>query len=104
MGLDFISTPRQVENGTLMWHDPETDVKYAIYETGYIRRFFERYNYGYLYSEGATATKWSGYQLNRQRKVNRRNVRELATTPDELLGMLVRAIVSYRKTIARRGY
>ncbi len=38
MGMEFISTPRQVENGTLMFNDPVRNVKYAMYESGYVRR------------------------------------------------------------------
>jgi hypothetical protein len=98
MGLDFISTPRQVENGTLMFADSETDCRYAIYETGYIRRFIKR---GY-YTNQQDSSMWKGYQLNRQHKVDGRTVREPATTPDELLGKLVRAITHYRTEVAQR--
>jgi hypothetical protein len=106
MGLEFISTKRQVENGTLMFNDPQTNVKYAMYESGYVRRLLP------------TRCHWSSsqtiqdqghqmYQLNRVHKVNKTNTYQgktytytmkerIKANPEEQLGILVKSIVNFR--------
>lgn len=39
-GLRFISTPRQLANGNLSFHDPQTDMAWQISSTGYLRKFW----------------------------------------------------------------
>ena len=103
LGLEFISTKRQVENGTLMFNDPETNVKYAMYESGYVRRFIPT---SFHWSPFQTV-KNQMYQLNKTRhgvKTTTYNgkaytchqkIRILAN-PDEQLGIFAKSIVNYR--------
>lgn len=93
LGLQFISTERQVNNGTLMFYDASTDTKYAIYETGYVRRFIRRSFYFNLNQAGF----WNGYQLNPQIKTGIHITRINISNPDRLLGIMVRAVANYRK-------
>ena len=93
LGLVLFSTKRQIENGTLEFYDPQTDVKYAIYESGYIRRFIRKTVRGVAHGWNA----WTGYQLNPQQNAFGRNERILIDNPNEQLGIMVRAIVNYRK-------
>ena len=41
-GLVNITTKRQKTNGTEMYFDPETNVKYGVYESGYVRRILPK--------------------------------------------------------------
>lgn len=66
-GLVFVSTPRQLENGTLMFDDPKIKgVKYSVTANGYARRHVTGKSY------------WSGqdkedsYPLNKKRKPQER--------------------------------
>ena len=38
LNIDCVSTKRQLENGTLMFHDPVLDQTYGLYKTGYVRK------------------------------------------------------------------
>lgn len=99
LGLTFISTPRQVNNGTLMFWDPQTDVKYSLHESGYVRRYIKRSFWGI--GEDGLEVATEGYQLNPTQKVyipNRTSkvaVRQLAT-PYEQLGIFTKAVIAYR--------
>ena len=102
MGLEFISTKRQVENGTLMFNDPQTDVKYAMYESGYIRRLIP---VGYHWSNSQTIDERGHqmYQLNKTRKVPRSgpgwtfsSTERIKANPEEQLGIFVKSIVNFR--------
>ena len=107
MGLEFISTKSQVENGTLMFNDPQTNVKYAMYESGYVRRLLP------------TRCHWSSsqtiqdqghqmYQLNRTHKVTKHwrdhngisrsylMTERIKANPEEQLGIFVKSIVNFR--------
>ena len=95
LGLVLFSTKRQIENGTLEFYDPHTDVKYAIYESGYIRRFIRKSVRGMQLEH--VWNVWTGYQLNPQQNAFGRNERILIDNPNEQLGIMVRAIVNYRK-------
>lgn len=109
MGLKLISTPRQIENGTLMYHDPYTKVIYALYESGYIRRLIPSFGWGTSQTIGGKT--YAGYQLNKtcretiQREYNGRiyefeqKVRILAN-PMEQLGIVVAGIANYRQKYA----
>ena len=45
-GLEFISTPRQIKNGTLMFRDTKLkNIKYSITASGYARRHVPRRSY-----------------------------------------------------------
>ena len=86
MGLEFISTKRQVENGTLMFYDPRSRAKYALYESGYVRRLNP-----------------AMYQLNKTRKVTHQGSKyvyqmteRIKANPEEQLGIFVKSIVNYR--------
>jgi hypothetical protein len=102
MGLEFISTKRQVENGTLMFNDPQTNVKYAMYESGYIRRLIPT---GFRWSSSQTVKEQMHqmYQLNKTHKVTHQGSRytyqmtaRIKANPEEQLGILVKSIVNYR--------
>jgi hypothetical protein len=106
MGLEFISTKRQVENGTLMFNDPQTNVKYAMYESGYIRRLIPT---GFRWSSSQTVKEQMHqmYQLNKTRKdfkttvYNGRTYTHYQTirikaNPEEQLGIFAKSIVNYR--------
>jgi hypothetical protein len=99
LGLSFVSTPRQVNNGTLMFWDPITDVKYSLHESGYIRRWIKASIWGQRGDGLEVATE--GYQLNPTQKVYAPNrtskvtVRQLAT-PYEQLGIFAKAVIAYR--------
>ena len=100
LGLEFISTKRQVENGTLMFNDPETNVKYAMYESGYVRRFIPT---SFHWSPFQTV-KNQMYQLNKTRKVTHQTAKgypcqmteRVKANPEEQLGIFVKSIVNYR--------
>lgn len=92
IGLEFISTKRQVENGTLMFIDPETETQYAMYESGYVRRGVGGcWNH---FRSSSTSIRW--YQLNRTERYHGRTVRMLAG-PYEQLGILAKSVVNWRE-------
>ncbi len=103
LGLEFISTHRQVENGTLMFEDPRTNCRYALYESGYIRRLIKKHEY---LGSGAWSKQstWGMYPLNRRVKEYRTYLNgnthigqpyRLAEN-DEQMAIFVRAITNYR--------
>jgi len=106
MGLEFISTKRQVERGTLMFNDPQTNVKYAMYESGYIRRLVPtRYHWSSSQTIGGSGHQM--YQLNKTRKEFKTTVYNgksythyhtvrLLANPEEQLGILAKSVVNYR--------
>lgn len=102
LGLDFISTKRQVENGSLMFYDDDTDTKYTISESGYVRRYIRG-----TYSFQPT---WRAYQLNptTQSKIpthtykgeqmyRTETIRHMVLDPNAQLGILVKAVINYRE-------
>jgi hypothetical protein len=92
IGLEFISTKRQVENGTLVFNDAKTNTQYAMYESGYVRRGV---NGCWNRFSGSTASlRW--YQLNRTERYHGRTARILAG-PCEQLGILVKSVVNWRE-------
>jgi hypothetical protein len=108
LGLEFISTRRQVENGTLMFNDPQANIKYAMYESGYVRRLIPVGNCPWGNSQTINGRGHAMYQLNKVRKEHKaftnfngeaysyyQNVRILAG-PEEQLGILVKAVVNWR--------
>ena len=103
LGLENITSQRQKANGTLCFHDPETDVDYTMHETGYIRRRWNIRTWGGL---GKSTT----YQLNPQKGVvdqwtNNRTgetAKTVCTSRVALdqwgqLGKLCTSVISYRK-------
>jgi hypothetical protein len=108
LGLEFISSKRQVENGTLMFNDPQSNVKYALYESGYVRRLTPLDNCPWGNSQTINERGHAMYQLNKVRKEWKQvtsytgktysyyqNVRILAN-PEEQLGILVKSVVNWR--------
>lgn len=93
LGLEFISTSRQTNSGTLMFRDPVTNCRYSLHESGYVRRYIKSTPYysGAVYE--------NGYQLNRteltKTKYSTRTYRLLAS-PYEQLGILVKSVINYR--------
>ena len=103
LGLENITSQRQKANGTLCFHDPETDVDYTMHETGYIRR---RWNIRAWNGLGKSTT----YQLNPQKEVvdqwvNKRTGETTQSVYTERvaldqwgqLGKLCTSVISYRK-------
>jgi len=114
MGLFHIGTRRQVENGTLMYLDPRTNCLYALYESGYIRRFtpkqlawgqaFQYNGKGYamyqlnpVYNENRTYTSLDGKQHLYKVKARR------LLSPIEQLGRITIAITNYRIHLLTRS-
>lgn len=106
IGLQFVSTPKQVENGTLMFNDPQTDAYYAIYESGYVRRFIP----SFICEPGAQkidGVMHEMYQLNKVRKTVVRfgdgntydHYKRVLANPDEQLGILAKAVINRRNKI-----
>ena len=106
MGLKLSSTRQQIENGTLVYSDPQTDCLYALYESGYIRRFIPN-PVGWGTSYNRDNTNYKMYQLNPTRigtveheyngriYKNTQKIRILLN-PMEQLGQIVIAIQNYR--------
>ena len=106
LGMKFISTKRQVENGTLMFEDPETDSVYALYESGYIRRFIPL---GWHWGVAQTIKKrnYAMYQLNKVQFAEKTTEyagktythtmkQRIKANPEEQLGIFVKSVVNYR--------
>ena len=101
LGLEFISTKRQVENGTLLFADPQCTnrgIRYALHESGYVRRYVQG---GFYYSPNY----WNHYPLNRRTSWTKQSAhgwkyRQMSSYQkahgDEQLGILVRAVLNYR--------
>ena len=108
MGLEFISTPRQVENGTLMFNDPIGKVKYAMYESGYVRRFIPVGICPWGNSQTIKGRGHQMYQLNRvirnahkssiwkDKVYNYVGAHRVLAGPDEQLGILVKSVANWR--------
>lgn len=107
IGLEFISTKRQVENGTLMFNDPQSNVKYALYESGYVRRLIPIGKTAWGNSQTINSTGHAMYQLNKTRLgykttvykekeyTSYQKIRILAN-PEEQLRILVKSVVNWR--------
>ncbi len=99
MGLEFVSTKRQVENGTLMFYDPKTKTKYAMYESGYVRRLYKTSSWGvktqHVYQLNKTRKDYKTTVFNGKTYTSYQTVRILAN-PEEQLGILVKSVVNFR--------
>jgi len=93
LGLVYAGNPRRVNNGTLFYWDPIGECYYALYESGYCRRFIP-VNGPWGRSEMIYGAAYKGYQLNKT--VKGRWVHRILAGPDEQLGRVTRAIVRYR--------
>ena len=108
LGLEFISTKCQVENGTLMFNDPRTNVKYAMYESGYIRRLVSIGKCHWGNSQTIQGRGHAMYQLNKTHKVTKhwkdhngvshsyQMTERIKANPEEQLGIFVKSIVNFR--------
>lgn len=90
LGVEFISTKRQVENGTLMFNDPKTNVNYAMYESGYVRRLLPA-----MYQLNKTRDGYKTRTYNGKDYTTYQRIRIMAN-PDEQLGIFAKSIVNYR--------
>jgi hypothetical protein len=91
LGLEFISTPRQVQNGTLSFYDPQGKCTYSLYESGYVRRSY--------YNEYALFSHTNVYQLNRTRFTQKswgKSKQRILANPDEQLGIFTRSVINWR--------
>jgi hypothetical protein len=105
LGLEYAGSPARIENGTLLFRDPQTGCLYGFYESGYCRRLIPSFVWGS--SETIGGKNYAGYQLNKTEKQlvqyqhNGRvyeclqKVRILAN-PMEQLGIVTAAIANYR--------
>ena len=107
LGLEFISTRLQVENGTLMFNDPESNVKYALYESGYVRRLVPIGRQPWGNSQTIDSKGHAMYQLNKTHKVTKhwkdhqgftsyQTTERILANPIEQLGILVQSVVNWR--------
>ena len=93
--MEFVSTPAQVERGTLVWRDPHTDIRYAIYASGYVRRMRKS-----LYWPPASRDyreRWVSNKLNREIRLFDSRYTMPIEDPNEALGRIIRAIYRDRK-------
>ncbi len=107
MGLYHVGTKKQVENGTLMYIDPRTDCLYALYESGYCRRFVPT-TMAWGQAQTVNERGYAMYQLNRTYMENYiyqhmdgtvykcRRKRRVLVGPMEQLGIVTAAIANYR--------
>lgn len=95
LGLQSLTTPKQACNGTLMFHDPQTDTKYSIHESGYVRRHIKGTG---LFTQNSE----EGYQLNRVDRIpnkynsNGFSSKRILANPYEQLGILVKSVINFR--------
>lgn len=97
LGLEIRTSPRQANNGTLAFYDPQTQATYTLHETGYVRRAYFKTSWGYDFLQREI------YQLNRTKveKVkyptftSSRTHRILAG-PYEQLGIFAKSVLKYR--------
>jgi hypothetical protein len=100
--LKFCSTRRQVENGTLMFKDRELkNVMYSLHESGYVRRhtlnrwsWVDRYDH-YQLNKTTKAERY--VYINPQKTLTVKDTVRILAGPEEQLGILVKAVVNYRK-------
>jgi hypothetical protein len=102
IGLEFISTKRQVENGSLLFYDPQTGCKYGLYESGYIRRFIRTGTYP-LNSRSPRTVEYRNWRTNTQSTYYNKQAYDFANA-NEQLGIFVRSVFSYRKTLNGFSY
>ena len=106
LDMDFISNKRQIENGTLLFEDPQTGALYGFYESGYIRRFYQTTmrwgaaqtinGIGYaMYQLNPVYTEYCVSEYNAKTYEYTRKRRQLVG-PMEQLGIAVSAITQYR--------
>lgn len=106
LGLEFISTRLQVENGTLMFNDPDSNVKYALYESGYVRRLIGTTG-GWSNSQTIDGCGHQMYQLNKTTYGYKKTTyagktythygkTRLLAQPIEQLGILAQSVVNWR--------
>ena len=110
MDLDFISTKRQVEKGTLMFEDRQTNVKYAMYESGYVRRLVPTGACPWARSQTIKGKGHQMYQLNKtcydfktinyngKTYTSYQKIRILANA-EEQLGIMVKSVSNWRQNI-----
>lgn len=108
LGLGFISSKRQVENGTLMFNDPQSNVKYAMYESGYVRRLVPIGRQPWGNSQTIDSKGHAMYQLNKTHKVTKhwkdhygvsrsyQTTERILANPEEQLGIFAKSIVNWR--------
>lgn len=91
LGLVLISTKRQIENGTLMFYDLESNVKYAMYESGYVRRLDGQTMYQLNKTRmGIKTTTYKGKEYTHYQKIR------ILANPNEQLGIFAKSVVNWR--------
>lgn len=98
LGIDLISTDKQIEKGSLIFHDPIRDCYYGLYESGYVRRHIIT---GWFWgaSQCIDGKNVAGYQLNKTKRylINGRvATTRILANPDEQMAILVRSVLNYR--------
>ena len=97
LGLEICTSPRQANNGTLAFYDPQTKATYTLHETGYVRRAYFKTSWGYDFLHREI------YQLN-QTKVEKvkyptftsSRTHRILAGPYEQLGIFAKAVLKYR--------
>jgi hypothetical protein len=107
MGLLLVSNKRQIENGTLLYVDLETQCLYGFYESGYCRRFVPT-TMAWSQAQIVNGIGYQMYQLNRTYMENYiyqhmdgtvykcRRKRRVLVGPMEQIGIVTAAIANYR--------
>lgn len=84
------TTPTQKKNGTTRWYDPITDMYYASYASGYVRRI------------PAPSKPGAMYPLNPRIQDQPGITYVLLDYPEDREELLLRSVANYRKTVAKR--
>lgn len=104
-----ITSQRQADNGTVCYFDPIANCSYMSYESGYVRRQYQKRNW-----RGDLIT--TIYQLNKTHKVKKVSIRNfsnwsgyefihtqriLIPTHEDRLDLICRAVDNYRQTLKK---
>lgn len=74
-----------------MFYDLESNVKYALYESGYVRRLDGQAMYQLNKThDGYKTTKYNGKEYTHYQKIR------VLANPDEQLGIFVKSVVNWR--------
>ena len=106
LGLKDITTNCQKKNGTMMFHDPETDSSYGLYsKSGYVRRLIKARQYPwntvndiYMYplnQRPLVPTEYKTYDGQTRTYKSKQTIRVYEL--DKQLEIIIRAVKNYRE-------
>ena len=98
IGLEDVSSERQIENKTIALYDSVSDATYTFTASGYFCRSIEKW----VLTENGFAFKKCNYQLNpRYEWCFSRATRTYPGAYKNMMTMAVPSILSYRKTVEK---